>query len=99
MILKIIISGSPFTIQGTENTRYVDFLHVKEIFFRFNPDGTFASRASVTDQIVLGSNGEFTSTGVVDYDANGKLLTTGCFRHTATRLTAGFDRHGNEWNH
>ncbi len=69
-------------------------------FFRFNPDGTFASRASVTDKIVLGSNGEFTSTGIVlDYDANGKLLTTGCFTHTATRLTAGFDRRGNEWNH
>jgi hypothetical protein len=43
--------------------------------------------------MVLGSNGEFTSTGIVlDYDANGKLLTTGCFTHTATRLTAGFDR-------
>lgn len=69
-------------------------------FYRFNPDGTFASRASITDKIVLGSNGEFTSSGMVlDYDANGKLLTTGCFTHTATRLTAGFDRHGNEWNH
>jgi hypothetical protein len=69
-------------------------------FFRFNPDGTFASRASVTDKIVLGSNGEFTSTGIVlDYDANGKLLTTGCFTHTATRLTAGFEHHGDDWNH
>ena len=69
-------------------------------FFRFNPDGTFASRASVTDKIVLGSNGEFTSTGMVlDYDANGKLLTTGCFTHTATRLTAGFEPHDNDWNH
>ncbi len=64
-------------------------------FYRFNPDGTFASRASVTDKIVLGSNGEFSSTGsVLDYDANGKLLTTGCFTHTATRLTAGFQHHG-----
>jgi FtsX-like permease family len=67
---------------------------------RLKPDGTFASRASVTDKIVLGSNGEFTSTGMVlDYDANGKLLTTGCFTYTATRLTAGFEHHGNEWNH
>jgi hypothetical protein len=63
-------------------------------------DGTFASRASVTDKIVLGSNGQFTSSGVVvDYDATGKLLTTGCFTHTATRLTAGFEPHGDEWNH
>jgi hypothetical protein len=69
-------------------------------FYRYNPDGTFASRASVTDKIVLGSNGEFTSAGiVVDYDANGKLLTTGCFTHTATRLTAGFEPQGNKWNH
>ena len=69
-------------------------------FYRYNPDGTFASRANVTDKIVLGSNGQFTSTGIVlDYDANGKLLTTGCFTHTATRLTAGFEPHGNDRNH
>ena len=68
-------------------------------FYRFNPDGTFASRATVTDKIVLGSNGQFTSSGtVLDYDANGKLLTTGCFTHTATRL-AGFEPHGNDWKH
>jgi hypothetical protein len=67
-------------------------------FYRYNPDGTFASRASVTDKIVLGSDGHLTSSGVViDYDANGKLLTTGCFTHTATRLTAGFEPH--DWNH
>jgi hypothetical protein len=66
-------------------------------FYRYNPDGTFASRASVTDKIVLGSNGKFTSSGlVVDYDANGNLLTTGCFTHTATRLTAGFGVHGDD---
>lgn len=60
-------------------------------FYRYNADGTFASRASVTDKIIVGSKGNFTSSGVViDYDANGNLLTTGCFTHTATRLTAGF---------
>ncbi len=69
-------------------------------FYRYNPDGTFASRASVTDKIVLGSNGQFTSSGVVlDYDANGKLLTTGCFTHTAIRRTAGFEPHGGDWSH
>ncbi len=68
-------------------------------FYRYKPDGTFASRASVTDKIVLGSSGQFTSSGVVvDYDANGKLLTTGCFTHTATRLTAGLEPHG-DWKH
>ena len=66
-------------------------------FYGYNPDGTFASRASVTDKIVLGSNGQFTSSGVVvDYDANGNLLMTGCFTHTATRLTAGIGPHGDD---
>lgn len=69
-------------------------------FYRYKPDGTFASRASVTDKIVLGSDGHFTSSGVVDdYDANGNLLTTGCFTHTATRLTAGFGPQGDDWQH
>jgi hypothetical protein len=62
-------------------------------FYRYNAEGAFVSRASVTDKIVLGSNGQFTSSVVVDYDANGNLLTTGCFTHTATRLTAGIGPH------
>jgi hypothetical protein len=69
-------------------------------FYRYKPDGTFASRASITDKIVLGSSGHFTSSGVVlDYDANGNLLTTGCFTHTATRLAAGIGPRGDDWNH
>ena len=68
-------------------------------FYRYNPDGTFASRASITDKIVLGSDGQFTSAGMVlDYDANGNLLTTGCFTHAATRLSAGFLPHDENWN-
>lgn len=56
-------------------------------FFRYTATGTFASIAKVTDTITLGSDGHFTSTGtVLDYDANGNLLTTGCFVHTAYRL-------------
>ncbi len=63
-------------------------------FYRYKADGTFASRASITDKILLGSDGQFTSAGVVnDYDASGALLTTGCFTHTATRLSAGFGPH------
>jgi hypothetical protein len=69
-------------------------------FYRYKPDGTFASRASATEKIVLGSTGQFTSSGVVvDYDANGNLLMTGCSTQTATRLTAGFEPHGDDWNH
>ncbi len=66
-------------------------------FYRYKPDGTFASRASITDKIVLGSDGQFTSSGMVlDYDATGTLLTTGCFTHVATRLSPGFGPHGGE---
>jgi len=67
-------------------------------FYRYNADGTFASRASVTDKIVMSSADQFTSSGVVvDYDANGNLLTTGCFTHSATRLAAGLGQPGNDW--
>ncbi len=69
-------------------------------FYRINPStGAFVSRATVNDKIVLGKDGTFTSTGTVtDYDANGNLLTVGCFTHSATRLTSGFEHGGNEWN-
>ena len=57
-------------------------------FFRYNPDGTFASMAKVTDQIKLGDEGQFTSAGVVlDFNATGTLISTGCFVHSAKRLT------------
>jgi len=56
-------------------------------FFRYTSAGTFASLAKVTDKIGLGSDDHFTSTGVVqDFDANGNLISTGCFIHTAYRL-------------
>jgi len=56
-------------------------------FYRYTSTGTFASIATVTDNIKLGSDGHFTSTGVViDHDANGNLISTGCFIHTAYRL-------------
>lgn len=66
-------------------------------FYRYKADGTFASRASATEKITLGKDGEFTSVGLVrDYDASGNLLSTGCVTHTATRLTAGL--HGDRDN-
>jgi len=57
-------------------------------FFRFNPDGTFASIAKITDAIKLGDDGQFTSAGtVLDFNASGALISTGCFVHSAKRLT------------
>jgi hypothetical protein len=56
-------------------------------FFRYNPDGTFASRTKVTRTIELSENGgEFTSTDTVeDFDANNALISTTCATETATR--------------
>ena len=59
-------------------------------FFRYTlPSGTFASIAKVKDMITLNLDGDrFTSSGTVeDFDANGNLISTGCFTHTANRLT------------
>jgi hypothetical protein len=57
-------------------------------FFQYNTTGTFLSFAKVSDKIDLGSDGHFTSKGtVLDFDANGNLISTGCFVHTADRLT------------
>jgi hypothetical protein len=56
-------------------------------FFRYTSTGTFASLAKATDNITLGSDGHLTSTGrILDFDANGNLISTGCFVHAATRL-------------
>ena len=58
-------------------------------FFRYTSTGAFASFASITDSISLGSGGTFTSRGmVVDHDAAGNVTSTGCFVHSATRLAS-----------
>jgi hypothetical protein len=56
-------------------------------FFRYKPDGTFASLAKATDMITIGvAPGQFTAAGTIqDFDTNGVLISTGCFAHTATR--------------
>lgn len=56
-------------------------------FFRYETDGTFASRARVTRTIELNEDGSvFTSTGTVkDFDANNVLISTGCSTETGTR--------------
>jgi len=66
-----------------------DKYQVKFWFFRYKPDGTFASRAQALDNIVLSDDGKtFSASGnIKDFDASGALLSTGCFVHAATRLT------------
>lgn len=56
-------------------------------FFRYNPDGTFASTAKVTRTIELSDDAsQFTSTGTVeDFDADGVLISTACATEAATR--------------
>ena len=57
-------------------------------FFRYNPDGSFASFAKAANAITLGPDGsEFSVTATIkDYDANNNLLSTGCVTQTAKRL-------------
>ena len=59
-------------------------------FFRYKPDGTFASFAKSLDSIELDPDGStFTASGTIqDFDATGTLISTGCFTHAAKRLTA-----------
>ena len=62
---------------------YVDSFY----FYRYTSTGTFASLAHATDTITLTDAGHYTSVGkVLDFDANGNLLTTGCVVHTAFRM-------------
>ncbi|HLN03431.1 MAG TPA: hypothetical protein VK335_29335 [Bryobacteraceae bacterium] len=62
-------------------------------FFRYKPDGTFASIAQALDMITLSQDGnEFTAKGTIqDFDANNISLSIGCFTHTAKRLSAPGD--------
>jgi hypothetical protein len=59
-------------------------------FFRYTSTGGFASIARVLDSITLSQDGStFTASGMIqDYDASNNLISTGCFTHSATRLTA-----------
>ena len=57
-------------------------------FFRYNPDGTFASMAKAANNITMSPDGtQYTVTATIkDYDANNNLISTGCVTHTAKRL-------------
>ena len=59
-------------------------------FFRYTPTGTLASFAQALDSVTLSDDGStFTASGTIqDFDANNNLISTGCFTHSATRLTA-----------
>jgi hypothetical protein len=56
-------------------------------FFRYNPDGTFATTARVVRTIQLSQDGNrFVSTGTVeDFDAQNINVSIGCSTETATR--------------
>ena len=57
-------------------------------FFRYNPDGSFASFAKAANTITISPDGsQFSVTATVqDYDANNSLLSTGCVTQAAKRL-------------
>lgn len=58
-------------------------------FYRYNTDGTFASLAKATNKIMLGDNGQFTASGVIqDFNASGQLISVGCVTQAATRLVS-----------
>jgi hypothetical protein len=66
-------------------------------FFRYKPDGTFASIAKAIDKVVLDQDGDqFDASGTIqDFDANNVSISIGCFTHTAKRLSApGLVREG-----
>jgi len=56
-------------------------------FFRYNPDGTFATTARVIRRIELSHDGtQFVSTGrVEDFDAQNVRVSVGCTTETAVR--------------
>lgn len=56
-------------------------------FFRFNPDGSFASTARVSRTIdVAGGGAQFTSLGTVeDFDGHGVRVSVGCAAEVASR--------------
>jgi hypothetical protein len=57
-------------------------------FFRYNPDGSFASFAKAANTITLSPDGsQFSVKATIqDFDANNNLLSTGCVTQTAKRL-------------
>ena len=56
-------------------------------FFRYNPDGTFATTARVIRRIELSRDGtQFVTTGTVeDFDAQNVRVSVGCSTETAVR--------------
>jgi hypothetical protein len=55
-------------------------------FFRYNADGSFLSTREVTSTIELNGDRFTTMDKVEEYDANNKLISSGCAKSTATRV-------------
>lgn len=58
------------------------------MFYRFNPDGSFAGSQKVRQTLQLGESGnDFTTTGTLEVlDTDGNLLATGCATSTGVRF-------------
>lgn len=83
-------NGSPFRSPGHgvwQHTGGRDYT-ATFIFFRFNPDGTYAGSQKVTRNIEVGEDGnEFTATASVEIlDVNDNVIATGCATETARRF-------------
>ena len=76
-------SNSVGTWRHLEDNTYASMFE----FFRYNPDGTFASTARVIRTIELSHNGtRFRSTGTVeDFNAQNLRVSVGCSTETAER--------------
>jgi hypothetical protein len=76
-------SNSVGTWRHLEDNTYASMFE----FFRYNPDGTFASTARVIRTIELSHNGtKFRSAGTVeDFNAQNLGVSVGCSTETAER--------------
>ena len=76
-------SNSVGTWRHLEDNTYTSMFE----FFRYNPDGTFATTARVIRRIELSHDGtQFVSTGTVeDFDAQNVRVSVGCSTETALR--------------
>lgn len=61
-------------------------------FYRYNPDGSFASFAQATNKVTLGDNGTFTAVGIIDDAWANGTNTVGCVSQTGTRLASSLSQ-------
>ena len=81
-------SGTRGSSIGTWSRHEGQAYSANYFFFRYNPDGSFASFAKAVNNITVSPDGsEFSVTATIqDYDANNNLLSTGCVTQTGKKL-------------